>query len=238
MSQSLDPSGPRPLPLSPADIKAFVLANPEHFAGDTDLLAALVARKKRDSNVLDLQSYVITRLRDDMDAVRAHGQALIEAATSNLLAQERVHAAVLKLIEARSFSNLIKILSNDIGPLIGADAVIVCIEAPHSAPLPHTPPSGIAILEHGTVDDVMGPGVQHLLNDGRKRMPSVYGRNARRVRSEALLRLSFGPHAPDGLLVLGSASDQTFTPDQRTELLSFLARAVERCMCAWLGLDK
>jgi len=237
VSQTFDHSGALTAFPSPADIKAFVLANPEHFAGDPDLLAALVARKKRDANVLDLQSYVITRLRDDMNAVRAHGQALIEAASSNLLAQERVHAAVLKLIEARSFSQLIRILSADVGPLIGVDSVVVCIEAPQNSKMPHTPPAGIAILEEGTIDDVLGRCVQHILNDGRKRMPAIYGKNARRIRSEALLRLSFGRQAPDGLLVLGSASGETFSPEQRTELLSFLARAVERCVCGWLGLE-
>lgn len=236
MSQTFDSYGPQPAFPSPADIKAFVLAHPEHFAGDTDLLAALVTRKKREGNVLDLQSYVINRLRDDMSAVKAHGQALIEAATSNLLAQERVHAAVLKLIEARSFTQLIKSLSSDVAPLIGVDTVVVCIEAPESAALPQSPPPGIAILDQGEIDDVLGHGIQHLLNDGRKRMPAIYGKSARRIRSEALLRLSFGRQAPDGLLVLGSASPETFSPDQRTELLSFLARAVERCMCAWLGL--
>jgi uncharacterized protein YigA (DUF484 family) len=220
-------------------VRTFVLTHPEIFVDDIELLAALMPRGQRSSNVLDMQGYVISRLRDEMSTIRAQGQALIEAAASNLLAQERVHSSVLRLMEARSFGHLIRIVSNDVGPLIGADAVIVCIEAPAGkTELPQSPPPGIAVLPTASVDHVLGTGVKHLLNDGRKRLPSVYGRLTRRIRSEALVRLSFGGGAPAGLLICGSDAQETFAPGQRMELLAFLAHAIERAMCGWLGLEE
>ena len=225
--------------LSPNEVRSYVLEHPEIFIDDVELLAALMPRGQRSSNVLDMQGYVIGRLRDEMSTIRAQGQALIEAAASNLLAQERVHSSVLRLMEARSFGHLIRIVSNDVGPLIGADAVIVCIEAPSkSADLPQSPPPGIAVLPVGTVEHVLGQGVKNLLNDGRKRLPAVYGRIAKRIRSEALMRLSFGAGAPAGLLICGSDAPETFAPGQRMELLNFLAHAIERSVCAWLGIEE
>ena len=224
--------------LSAQDIREFVLQNPEIFTDDVELMAALMPRVRRNENVSDMQSYLITRLRDEMGLIREQGQSLIEAAASNLLAQERVHASVLRIMEARSFGHLIRIIGNDIGPLIGGDAVIVCIEAPENRELLQSPPAGIAVLPQGSVDSVLGDGVHHLLNDGRKRLPAVYGRMVKRIRSEAFIRLDFGANAPAGLLVCGSDAPETFAPGQRMELLAFLGRAIERSICAWLGLEE
>jgi len=224
--------------LSAQEVRDFVLSHPEIFTDDVELMAALMPRARRQANVSDMQSYLIGRLRDEMGMIREQGQSLIEAAASNLLAQERVHASVLRIMEARSFGHLIRIVGNDVGPLIGADAVVVCIEAPENPDLPQNPPPGIAVLPRGMVDTVLGEDVNHLLNDGRKRLPAVYGRIAKRIRSEAFIRLNFGRGTPAGLLVCGSDAPETFAPGQRMELLAFLGRAVERSMCAWLGLEE
>ena len=236
MREIIDRPGTR-YRLSAQDVREFVLANPEIFTDDVELMSALVPRTRREANVSDMQSYLIGRLREEMGMIREQGQCLIEAAASNLLAQERVHASVLRIMEARSFAHLIRIVGNDVGPLIGADAVIVCIEAPENRELPQDPPPGIAVLPRGIVDSVLPEGVSHLLNDGRKRLPAVYGRLAKRIRSEAIIRLNFGAGTPAGLLVCGSDAPETFAPGQRMELLAFLGHAIERSMCAWLGLE-
>lgn len=237
MREHFDKGATEHLRLSPQDIRAYVISNPEIFSDDVELMAALMPRARRNANISDMQSYLIGRLRDEMGLIREQGQSLIEAAASNLLAQERVHASVLRIMEARSFGHLIRIIGNDIGPLIGADAVVVCIEAPADPDLPQNPPPGICVLPRGSVDGVLGQGISHLLNDGRKRLPAVYGRLAKRIRSESLIRLNFGRNAPAGLLICGSDAPETFAPGQRMELLSFLAHAIERSMCAWLGLE-
>ncbi len=236
-AQNAGTASPTPS-LSAHDVKSYLLANRELFAGDLDLMAALTPKSYREGdNVTDLQTFVINRLRADLETIRSQGQVLIETASANLLAQDRVHASVLKLLEARSFGQFIRIMTDEVGPLLGADAVIICVEAA-DPDLPQTPPAGIAIMTQGMVDDILGPGVSHQLNNGRKRIPAVYGPKARRIRSEALLRLSFGADMPSGLLVLGSVDPEIFAPEQRAELLNFLAHAIERCLVDWLGLER
>jgi hypothetical protein len=219
------------------EVKAYVLSNAEHFEGDAEILAALLPRTDTGGNVADLQRFIIARLRQELALARAQGKAFVEAAAANLLAQERIHAAVLRLLEARSFRELIRIVSQDLAALVGADIAVLCIESEETGDVSRNPPPGIAILPKGLVDTAVGDGTRHLLNAGRKRLPAIYGRLARKVRSEALIRLSFGRKAPPGLLALGSYEAETFAPDQRMELLEFLARTLERAMRAWLARE-
>ncbi len=217
------------------EVKAFLLANADQFSGDPELLAALLPPQD-DGNVVDMQRHVIIRLRQEIATVRGQGQAFIAAAAANLVAQERVHAAVLRLLEARTFGQFIRVISTDLASLMNADVAVLCIEAPDHEDLPAAPPAGVAILSEGAVDKVLGPSNRHVLNAGRKLLPDAYGRVARKVRSEALLRLTFDGSAASGLIILGSFDPSTFAPDQRIELLEFLSRVVERAMRTWLGL--
>lgn len=224
--------------LTVQQLRALVLSHADHLAGDAEMLAALLPRADHNGQVADLQRFIIARLRQELSNVRAQGKAFLEAAAANLLAQERIHSAVLRLLEARSFRDLIRIVSQDLAALVGADAVVLCIESSDSQDLPSQPKAGIAILPRGQVETTLGEGTRHVLNAGRKLLPSVYGRLARKVRSEALIRLSFGRKAPPGLLVLGSYDADTFAPDQRTELLEFLGRALERILRGFLARDR
>jgi hypothetical protein len=224
--------------LTVQQLKALVLSHADHFAGDADMLAALLPRADHNGQIADLQRFIIARLRQELAHVRAQGKAFVEAAAANLLAQERIHSAVLRLLEARSFRDLIRIVSQDLAALVGADAVVLCIETSDSQALPSHLPPGIAVLPRGHVEATLGEGTRHVLNAGRKLLPSVYGRLARKVRSEALIRLSFGRKAPPGLLVLGSYDAETFVPDQRTELLDFLGRTLERTLRGFLARDR
>jgi hypothetical protein len=52
------------------------------------------------------------------------------------------------------------------------------------------------------------------------------------------VRLRFNSQTPAGLLALGSRQEEKFHPGQGTELLQFLARALERCVRAWLDLPQ
>ena len=66
--------------------------------------------------------------------------------------------------------------------------------------------------------------------DGR-----VYGTRAEWIRSEACLKLDFGPGRLPGLLVMGSEDPHQFTPQQGTDLLAFFAGVFERAMRRWLS---
>ena len=54
------------------------------------------------------------------------------------------------------------------------------------------------------------------------------------MRSEACLRLDFGPGRLPGLLVFGAEDPHQFSPQQGSDLLSFFAGVFERSMRHWL----
>ena len=53
------------------------------------------------------------------------------------------------------------------------------------------------------------------------------------MQSCALVRLSLGSPERQGVLAFGSADPEGFTPDMGPELVSFLARVVERTAARW-----
>jgi uncharacterized protein YigA (DUF484 family) len=64
--------------------------------------------------------------------------------------------------------------------------------------------------------------------------PIIFGPAAPLVRSQLLLRLELMPEVPLGMLALGSRDPLLFQELQGTELVNFLARAVERSLRFWL----
>jgi uncharacterized protein YigA (DUF484 family) len=56
------------------------------------------------------------------------------------------------------------------------------------------------------------------------------------VRSFVAARLTFGPHAPPGLLAIGSKSSTRFTRSTGLHRYTFLARIIEQSFRLWLDL--
>ena len=74
--------------------------------------------------------------------------------------------------------------------------------------------------------------MQNVTDDGK-----IFGEGAGLVHSAALARLRPGRHMSTGMLALG-ARNSAFQPSQGTELISFLARVLERCIDLCLAKKK
>ena len=92
----------------------------------------------------------------------------------------------------------------------------------------------------GFIDAYLGTGApprvhQVTLRQLQDGMTTVHGAQAGWIRSEACLRLDFGPGRLPGMLALGAEDPHQFTPQQGTDLLSFFAGVFERSMRHWLS---
>jgi uncharacterized protein len=232
-ASGLSSEGPR---VGADEVVSYLRKNPDFLVEHPELLTALTPPSlRRGDSVIDMQHFMLQRLRSDLARSRTQQRALITTTRSNLASQNRTHAAVLAIIAATSFEQLLQIVTTDLAVLLDVDVVTIGVESAASKQ-PRLPLHGIQILRPGTVDDLLGAERRTLLCADTPGEPALFGGAAGLVRSQALLRLDVSEHAPVGLLCIGTRRADKFHPGQGTELLSFLARVTELTFAAWLDL--
>jgi uncharacterized protein len=216
-------------------VAAYFRDRPEALLARPEICAALgLTAAIRPDGAIELQRVLIEKLRSELEQVRARYDGLLAVGRHNLAAQSRVHAAVLALIEAKSFEHLVHVATEELVEIMDLDAVSLCIERCDES-LPRRVASHIRLIEPGTVERELGDrGV--ILRGPVPPEPELFGPAAPLVRSSALLRLAPHPDVPLGLLALGSRRAREFQPGRSTELLSFLAQGFEASIRGWLAL--
>ncbi|MGE3936295.1 MAG: DUF484 family protein [Rhodospirillaceae bacterium] len=220
--------------ISSAAVADYLRRHPD-FLNENPAILSLLTPPDRQSGdgVVDLQRVMIERLRGETTGLRTRERALTEAVRNNTLVQARVLKAALALNEAKSFERLIRTLTAEVPAILEVEAVALGVET--TDPLPAGAGDvGVVILKPGTIDALIGPSRTVALLPDERGDRDLFGRTAARVHSVALMRLSFGMTAPAGVLAIGAGTPDAFHPGQATDLLSFLARMFEQCVCRWL----
>ncbi|HEY3909799.1 MAG TPA: DUF484 family protein [Stellaceae bacterium] len=216
------------------DVMAYLREHPDFLEHHPDALHLLRAPSRSNGDgVVDFQQFMLERLRHDLGRLRDEQTSLIALSRGNLASQCRVHKAILTMLKALSFEHLLQIVTTDLAVLIDVDIVTLGVEST-AARTTRLPVHGIHLLRAGMVDQLLGPDRDALLSTDIKGDPALFGGAAGLVRSQALLRLSFGRSGPGGLMCIGTRKADTFCPGLGTELLSFLARTVEITIAQWL----
>lgn len=222
--------------VSAAEVVAFLRQHPDFLLEHGELLEVLTPPSvQRGERVVDMQRFMVQHQRAEIARLKGQHRALVSATRANLASQGRVHSAVLALLGASSFEQLIQIVTTDLAVLLDADVVTIAVESagPQRPRLTH---QGVQILDAGTVDAVLGTDRDVVLQGDVEGDPMLFGDGAGLVRSAALLRLSVSSAAPAGLLCIGMRRPGKFNSGQGTELLGFLARALGITIAAWLDL--
>ena len=216
----------------------YLRDHPDFLDRHPDALWLLRPPSRREGDgVLDFQQFMLERLRRDL--LRLHDQqaSLVATSRGNLASQARVHRAALAMLRAGSFEQLLQIVTTDIAVLIDVDVVTLGVESAAASTM-RLPMPGIHLLRSGMVDALLGAERDARLATGIHGDPALFGAASGLVRSQALLRLSFGRTAPIGLMCLGTRNPEMFRPGLGTELLSFLARTLEIAVAQWLRRDR
>ncbi len=237
------PKGKSPQPaqetpaLSGQDVAAYLRRHPDFFRHYPALLEDLQAPDcKRGDGVVDLPSFMVERLRDSMEEMTKARDDLLATGRNNQAIQNRIHQAILALLNARSFEQFIETITTDLAVIMDVDLVTIGVERTETGAAVR-PSSGIYRLEEGVLEALTGGangGI--LLRDNIEGDVAIFGAGAGLVSSDALLRLNIAPNAPGALLAFGSRQPDQFHAGQGTELLNFLARVLECCFRAWLEL--
>ncbi len=214
----------------------YLRRNPDFLAQHPELLSGMTAgAPMRADGVVDMQHFLLKRTQGELRALQDAHADLVSTSRANLVTQQRIHHAALALLAAPGFPQLLETVTTDLAVHLEVDAVTLCVEAVEGAPN-RVPMGGISILKTGTVDHLLGEGRASLLRPYVSGDRAVFGRLAGLVRSDALLRLDLGPHAPHGILAFGARTEGRFQPGQGTELLTFLAGILALAIRSWLDL--
>jgi len=229
--------GPLPSPASEIgarDVIAYLRQHPDFLDRHPQVLRLVrpPARKTGD-DVLDFQHFLLERLRRDVVRLEDEQRSLISTSRGNLASQCRVHKAVVAMLRAASFEHLLQIVTTDLAVLIDVDVVTLGVEST-AARMTRLPVQGIHLLPSGRVDTLLGPNRDALLSSDVRGDAELFGPAAGLVHSQALLRLSISRSGPVGLMCIGTRNPDTFYPGLGTELLTFLARALEITIAQWL----
>lgn len=225
------------LDVSEEQVAAYLRRHADFLASHPELLQVLAPPSRATGDgVVDMQTFMIQRLRDEIEHLREHQDALLASSRRSRSKQSQVHAAVVELLAARTFEHLIEVVTVDFMRILGVDVVTLCVEYGGDGPEPCRR-AGVYCLEKGTIDAALGPGHDFLLAADVEGDEHIFGAGAGLVRSVALVRLKLGRGAPKCLLALGARRTGTFQPAQEgTEVFGFLARTLEHCLRVWLDL--
>ena len=231
-----DAAGSGKRAVTATEVTQYLRRHPDFLVRHSELAEVLVPPTRDNGDgVVDLQYFLVQRLRGELSELRDQQHDLIATVRANTANQARVYEAVLAMMGAASFEHFIEIVTSDLAIILDVDVVALCIETNGFLDAGDRM-AGVRILAPGRIDEVLGAGRDILLGAEMAGDADVFGGAADLVRSQAMSRLHFHPKAPNGLLVFGSRRDDTFHAGMGTELLMFLSRALEGCVRRWLDL--
>ena len=223
-------------------LKAFLRANPNALERDRELVSLLTPPAyRRGHNVIDMQSFVIERLRGQTAEHEAREARMRQVLTSEALEERRIQKAALLIAGARSFESLISIITNDLAPTLGAAVVALNIERPDGASsgveLAAARNGGpIQLIRPGSVERFLGAGIDVRAASQPSADAPLFPRRKGPVRSLVAARLTFAPAAPSGLLAIGSKLSTQFDKSTGLHRYTFLARIIEHSVRVCLDL--
>ena len=231
-------------PLIDDQLREKIITTPEAILDDRDMMRALIAANEKimGGNIVDLRGIAMERLEARLERLEDTHRSVIAAAYENLAGTNQIHRAILRMLDPMDFEVFLKDLGGEVAEILRVDAVRLVLETTQTD-------TSAVVQRMGEVLTVAEPGfVEGYLTQGRN-VPArpvtlrqiergdsrLFGESGDYIRSEAALRLDFGPGRLPGMLVLAAEDPHMFTPQQGTDLLGFFAGVFERSMRRWLS---
>lgn len=221
--------------LREGDVVAYLRRNPRLLLNNPDILSAIApeTRFETDTVVVDMQRFVVERLRRQVDDLKASSDSLVSTTRSNMSLVERSMECALALLYARDFNELAQVLHDDVPVHLGVDAVSIGFEADS---IPAEAGHIIRTLAPGTVAALVPGDVSTRIRAETEGETMLYGSAAGLVRSDALVALPDGEGLPAGLFAVGCRNPGHFEPGQGTELIAFLGHVTRYAVGRWWTL--
>jgi uncharacterized protein len=218
------------------EVLQYLTAHPKLLLDNPKLLAEIAPDRRFDSEtVVDMQRFVVQRLRRQVDELKTSTKHLVTTTRDNMSILEKTHDCALAVLNAKDFTDLSRVLTEDIPLFLGVDAAAIGIEVSpqDNAMLPEGADSALRLLTPGTIDMLIGTDAPTRLRTKADGGTALYGAAEGLVTSDALVRLAPSGTMPVGVFAVGSRDEGYFSEDQGTELLGFLAEVVRYAVARW-----
>ena len=231
-------------PLLNDDVRSKIMSDPDALLEDQDIMRALVAANETNlgTNIVDLRGIAMERLESRLDRLEDTHRNVIAAAYENLAGTNQIHRAILRMMDAGKFESFLNDLRGEVADILRVDAVRLVLESVTSEADPAIAKLGdvLSVVEPGFIDTYItkgrsAPARQVTLRQLKTDDFEIFGDKADYIRSEACLKLDLGDGRLPGMLIFGAEDPHQFTPQQGTDLLTFLTGVFERVMRHWLS---
>jgi uncharacterized protein YigA (DUF484 family) len=219
-------------------VSGYLRKNPDFLVEHPDLLNILAPPSRWEGgnggNVVDMQTSMLDRMRDESTDLKDAANLLISTTRSNMMIQTRTLAAVIAILSADNLERLVHVICYDLLLLLDIDAASLCLETSEKY-FQNLDETKIRWISTKTVNKVLGGAEEPLqLIEHTKDSGIVFGEAGELVKSAAFCRLHLGSGIPNGLLALGSRQRGAFHSGQGTDLLIFLTQVLELTLHRWL----
>jgi len=212
-------------PLDPDAMRSLLRSHSDWLKGETELLAELGLREDV-ANLVDFGPIALSRVSEAHQRESSERRRLEAVARANYAAQAQTHAAVIDLLEAGSLPDLAARLDELAQSRFGLATGVIALEGDGGTP------DGWVPMVVGQVDALIG---SHRLSK-LGRCPTavgLFGSLGPEIGSAALLRLQMWKPVRQGVIAFGAVDPLAFSEDMGAELVTFLARVVERTAERW-----
>ncbi len=222
-------------------LREAIIARADQVLADEDVIRALLSAQEdtRAENVIDFRGIAMQQLEQRLSQLTSTHRGVVAAAYENVAGTAQIHRAILRMLDAADFREFLRDLGGEVLHILQVDSLGLALELTSKEPNDFSTISHFHIVPKGFVNDYLGDqgkaaGKQVVLRQLNQADRRIHGKNFRRIRSEACLRLSLGTKRSCGLLILGHEDPQKFAPQQGVDLLSLLAGVCDRRLRHWL----
>src|SRR5215831_7778209 len=134
MSRNPDDAALPAARITAAQVIDYLKRHPTFLLRHSDLLDGQAVPGRSRDGVVDLQQFMVEKLRRDLSRLRGLQDELVANSRDNLSTQDRIHRSILALLDAESFEHLIEIVTTDLAVLLDVDVAALCVEAANGSP--------------------------------------------------------------------------------------------------------
>nr|WP_281351246.1 DUF484 family protein [Sneathiella litorea] len=214
------------------EVRNWLINHPDFLTNNADLLTTVIPPERvSGDSVVDMQSFLVNRLQKEVTHLTMLQDDFVEAARINMHTQDMVHASIQAILCASSLAHFVHILTQDLPELLEIDVITLCVE---DGPIPLPDMTGLQRLKEGSIDRAPWRNQVILLRPDAPKSKAIFGPAKDLVQSDALIKLEVPSLHAQAMIAFGSRQEGHFHEDQATDLLLFLAIAIQSCLQMWL----